>query len=222
GFVPSAAAGGAETGACYKADNSCTVIQRTSLVQDPPGLQCLDSGGIFVPHQTCGTPPSTLNFTRENGYYVSPLVIIEEGQVEEVALTDPRARRYRTRIETDAAIEWIKSRSSDRPWMATVSYSAAHTPWQQPPRSLAPVSSHAGSDELNCRETLAGREIQDQMTEAMDTEFGRLLVETGLASRDKDGRLQYDPKATNTVIVIVGDNGTLGSAVKPPFSPDRA
>src|SRR5690606_42073369 len=101
-----------------------------------PGLQCLDSAGIFGPHQTCGTPPSTLNFTRENGYYVAPLVIIEEGQVEEVALTDPRARRYRTRIETDAAIEWIRSRSADRPWMANGRDSAAQTPWQQPPSDL--------------------------------------------------------------------------------------
>lgn len=222
GFVPSAAAGGAETGACYKADNSCTVIQRTSLVQDPPGLQCLDSGGIFVPHQTCGTPPSTLNFTRENGYYVSPLVIIEDGRVEEVALSDPRARRYRTRLETDAAIEWIKSRPAGRPWMATVSYSAAHTPWQQPPGDLVPHIDGAVNDGLDCKGSVAGRIIQNRMTEALDTEFGRLLVETGLATHGDDGQLVYEPAATNTVIVIVGDNGTLAGAVKQPFEASQA
>ncbi len=52
------------------------------------------------------------------------------------------------------------------------------------------------------------------MTEAMDTEFGRLMVETGLATRNPDGSLAYDPKASNTVIVIVGDNGSLGYAVE--------
>jgi hypothetical protein len=60
------------------------------------------------------------------------------------------------------------------------------------------------------------------MTEAMDTEFGRILVETGLAFRGKDGELIYDPKASNTMIVIVGDNGTLGGSVKLPFNPNLA
>jgi len=222
GFVPSSAAGGADTGACYQPDLTCTNLRRDSLVQDPVGLQCLDSGGIFVPNQSCGTPPSTLTFNKENGYYVSPLVIIDGGHVEEVALTDPRARRYRTRLETDAAIDWIKSRPAERPWMATVSYSAAHTPWQQPPGDLITGFDGAASDGLDCKATAAGRIIQNKMTEALDTEFGRLLVETGLAQRGSDGRLIYDPAATNTVIVIVGDNGSLGTAVKLPFEGSQA
>jgi len=222
GFVPSAAAGGADAGACYQADNTCTQIRRTALVQDPAGLQCLDSGGIFVPHQTCGTPPASLDFTRENGYYVSPLVIIEDGHVEEVPLSDPRARRYRTRLETDAAIDWINSRPADRPWMATVSYSAAHTPWQQPPGDLIPGLDGAVVDGLDCKGTAAGRIVQNRMTEALDTEFGRLLVEIGMAARAQDGSLVYDPAASNTVVVIVGDNGSLATAVKQPFEAGQA
>ena len=222
GFVPSQAAGGADSGACYQSNGSCTELRRTKLTDDPVGLQCLDSGGIFVPNASCGTPPASLNFNVENGYYVSPLVIIENGQVEEVPLSDPRARRYRTRIETDAAIDWIKGRSADRPWMATVSFSAAHTPWQQPPGDLVPSEEFPVTDGLDCKATAAGRVIQNHMTEALDTEFGRLLVETGLASRASDGSLVYDPSATNTVIVIVGDNGSLGTAVKQPFEGSQA
>src|SRR3546814_12642791 len=60
------------------------------------------------------------------------------------------------------------------------------------------------------------------MTEALDSEFGRLLVETGLATRNQDGSLSYDPKASNTVIVIVGDNGSLAAAAKLPFDLTRA
>lgn len=60
------------------------------------------------------------------------------------------------------------------------------------------------------------------MTEALDTEFGRIMVETGLATRNANGTLKYDPKASNTVIVIVGDNGTLGNAVKLPFNAQEA
>src|SRR5690606_36277287 len=55
-----------------------------------------------------------------------------------------------------------------------------------------------------------------------DTEFGRLLVETGMARRGDDGRLIYDPAATSTAIVIVGDNGTLAAAVKQPFEATQA
>ncbi|MGB6102252.1 MAG: sulfatase-like hydrolase/transferase [Pusillimonas sp.] len=223
GFVPGKPhVGGANTGACYYADNSCTNISHTSPSQDAAGLQCLDSGGIFVRDEVCGVPPGSLDFNRENAYYVSPLVIIDGASVEEVPLSDPRSRGYRTRIETDAAIDWIKSRPADKPWMATVSYSSAHTPWQQPPGGL--VSSYDGiaSNGLDCTGTVAGRLIQDKMIEAMDTEFGRLMVETGMAQRATDGSLVYDPGATNTVIVIVGDNGSLGSAVKPPFQFSQA
>lgn len=222
GFVPGALAGGTDTGACYQADNSCSVVTRTAASQDAAGLQCLSSGGIFVPDQTCGTPPPTLDFERENGYYVSPLVIIDGPSLEQVPLTDPRARQYRTKTEADAAIEWIKSRPSGRPWMATVSFSAAHTPWQQPPGDLLDSRGGLASDAWSCQATATGRLIQDKMTEAMDTEFGRLLVETGLASRAADGGLVYDPNASNTVIVIMGDNGSLGSAVKLPFVGSQA
>src|SRR3546814_6406176 len=40
GFVPGElVTGGARWGACYKPDNSCSVMSRTSLDQDPAGLQ---------------------------------------------------------------------------------------------------------------------------------------------------------------------------------------
>jgi hypothetical protein len=66
------------------------------------------------------------------------------------------------------------------------------------------------------------RLITDAMIEAMASEFGRLLVETGIATRGADGGIEYDPAASNTLIVIVGDNGSLGTTVKLPFDPARA
>lgn len=221
GFVPSKQAGGADTGACYQAEGACKVIERTEPTQDAAGLQCLASGGIFVPEMTCGQRPTTLNFTRLNGYYVSPLVIFDGKETEEVPLSDPRARIYRTQIETDSAIDWIKSRSANKPWMATVSYTSAHTPWQQPPGALLAHDGPA-SDDWSCSAPEAARLIQNKMTEAMDTEFGRLMVETGLATRDSNGSLVYNPKASNTIIAIIGDNGSLGTAVKLPFVAGQA
>jgi hypothetical protein len=214
---------GHQAGACHHANGSCEDMPGSAAIDDETGLQCLSRGGIFAQGQSCGAVrPQGLNFSQLNAYYVSPLVIISNGQVEEVPLTDARSRGYRTTIETNAAIDWIKSRPANQPWMATVSYTAAHTPWQPAPRALAPESSGAFIDDLDCANNASGRVLQNQMTEAMDTEFGRLLVETGLARRNNDGTLAYDPKASNTVIVIVGDNGTFGPAVKAPFDPSLA
>ncbi|KAF0808914.1 putative arylsulfatase [Alcanivorax sp. S71-1-4] len=224
-------------GACYFPDDTCQDMSAPALTGDGSGLLCLSRGGIFVRgfdvpddhevpdgYQTCAEPlPEgvTLDFEKQNAYYVSPLVIIKDGEREDVPLTDPRARGYRTTIETNAAIDWITSRDDSTPWMATVSYSSAHTPWQQAPMALAPITPNLSGNILDCASSLHGRVIQDQMTEAMDTEFGRLMVETGLATRAEDGTLHYNPDS-NTLVIIVGDNGTLGNAVKLPFDPTRA
>lgn len=222
-------------GACYFPDGQCQDMPTADLTDDGNGLKCLSQGGLFVRglapevdgegisgYQTCAdTPPTTLDFEKQNAYYVSPLVIIKDGEREDVPLTDLRARGYRTTIETNAAIDWIQQRDASQPWMATVSYSSAHTPWQQAPKELAPLSPHLSGNVLDCATPAHGRIIQDQMTEAMDTEIGRLLEETGLASRADDGSLSYNPDS-NTLVIIVGDNGTLGTAVKLPFDPTRA
>lgn len=222
GFVPPASKGGADSGACYLANGSCSSISASSADADAAGKQCLTRGGIFVPAASCQSPaPTNLMFAKENAYYVSPLVINSAAGVEQVPLTDPRARGYRTRIEADAAIQWIKGRSSSRPWMATVSFSGVHTPMQQPPSSLTPGSAGNG-DSLNCINPSDLQALQNRMIEAVDTELGRLLVETGLARRNTDGSLNYDPTLSNTMIVITGDNGTLGSMVKQPFNGQRA
>ena len=222
GFVPSAVAGGADAGACYQPDNSCAAITGSVASGDVAGKRCLVSGGIFVPNAACqSTPPAGLNFSKQNAYYVSPLVINSGSTVTEVALTDSRARGYRTKIEADAAISWIKSRPASRPWMATVSFSAPHTPFQQAPGSLT-LPGGALTDNLNCKALVDQRVLQNQMTEALDAEFGRILVETGLATRSTDGSLVYNAQASNTMVVIVGDNGTLGNSVKAPFSIARA
>ena len=41
----------------------------------------------------------------------------------------------------------------------------------------------------------ATRVLSNQMIEAMDAEIGNLLVQSGLATMDRAGRLQYDPAA---------------------------
>src|SRR5207248_1463525 len=195
-----------------------------------PGRACLEQGGIFVPAQGGDTCPSKIapkvNFNLANGYYVFNLVTNDRqaGTVYKHPLTDPRARMYSPIETTDAAVKWINSQPNGQPWMATASYASIHAPYQQAPQSLTP-----GEPDLSgipcggSNVTLADiHQLSNQMIDAMDTEIGRLLVQTGLASRRADGTLEYDPAASNTMVVIIGDNGTYAQGVKAPFDIQHA
>ena len=223
GFIPGRnSANGADEGACYQVDNSCEML--STLQGKAPGRACLESGGIFVPASQCqDQAPATVDFSLQNGYYAGELVINNpDGTFEVLAPEDPSgaARGYRSVIESDRAIDWINTRPSDKPWMASVSYSSAHTPYHQAPASLlAPGSLPA--DDLDCGDVDDQRVISNQMIEAMDTEIGRVLVETGVATM-VDGVISYDPAQSRTMIVIMGDNGTYAPSVKAPFNPVRS
>lgn len=228
GFVPNTTddpAHGADSGSCQFADGSCLDLS-TTATEPTPGRACLNQGGIFVPNQTCQTPvPSSVTaafVNNPNAYYVSDLVINhEDGSVEAVPFTDPRARVYRTTLESDLAINWIKQRKANKPWMATVSYSSMHAPYQQPPVSLIPPDS-LDTNGYDCTESDQIRVLGNQMVEAIDHEIGRVMVEAGLATYNRNGTINYDPAATNTMVIIIGDNGTFGPSVKLPFDHDHA
>lgn len=226
GFVPGPLNGGSASGACYFVNNTCKSISAGGAVLgDSAGMQCATQGGIFDPGASCqsSTPTNiSAGFSKANAYYADTFTINDSsGNISVLAPSDSRTRGYRTTLEANAAIAWINSRNSGKPWMATVSFSAAHTPLQQAPAALTPNTRTSG-DSLNCSNQVHQRILQNQMIEAMDSEFGRLLVEIGLATRNTDGTLNYNPRASNTMVVIVGDNGTLGPSVKLPFNPTRA
>jgi hypothetical protein len=221
GFVPATADGGADSGACYMAEGSCDEMVASGPI--PSGRTCRDRGGIFDPAKNCAAPaPSYLNFTTLSGHYVSPLVINhEDGSIEQVPPTDPRARQFRATGVVDAALDWIKGRPADQPWMASVSFASAHTPVMQPPADTS-SEENVASSHLNCGDLVAQRVLTNLMIESIDTELARLLVGAGLARLDANGKLIYEPANTNTMVILIGDNGTLGNAVKLPFDPQRA
>ena len=227
GFVPNSDAtyaAGYDSGACYLPNNGgCSVITRSSAIPTP-GRACLEQGGVFKPFIPGGdtscqsTVPPEINFNLTNAYYVWHLVIndLKTHTATTYPLTDPRARTYSPTEETAAAIDWIKSQPAKSPWMATVAYSLIHSPYQQAPQSLTPGTSDLGT--VNCNGSITDtRTLSDQMVEATDTQIGRLLVGAGIASQNPDGTLNYDPSASDTVVVIIGDNGTYAPSVKAPF-----
>jgi arylsulfatase A-like enzyme len=225
GYIPGLANGGANNGACYTPDDKCTEMSGSG--DNPPGRACRDNGGIFNPRKLCAsiTPLNIKKgFMNLSGHYVNPVVINHEnGRIEQVLPTDKRARVYRGTDSVNEAIKWIKANNNKKPWMATVSFATVHTPLQQPPVGLLPVDAK-NTNGLNCASVLPENTfpLNNQMITAMDTEIGRLLVETGLAKRRQDGSMNYDPKKTNTMIVLVGDNGSMGYTVKLPFDLTRA
>ncbi len=224
GFVPSQnddPTRGADSGACYMPDDSCSSIDLTQA--QTPGRLCMERGGIFDPGASCrATRPSYIDFTRQNGYYTAEWIISDaNGNVRTEAVSAPGARGYRVVQETDRALAWLRQQNSEKPWMLSVGYSAIHTPLQQPPVSLLPSDSVPTSG-FSCDSALESRVITNQMIEALDKEIGRLMVESGLARYNEAGELEYRPENSNTVVIIMGDNGTYAPSVKAPFNPTRA
>src|SRR5262249_55174700 len=171
------------------------------------------------PEDQCTVPDFTNPgfFNGFNGYYVWPQVINDTR-----GLHINTVREYMPIFQTSAAIDWI-GKQSKHPWMATVSYDNIHTPYQPPPDELIPPGFvwPPGVTE-DCISSEALRILSNLMVEAMDKEIGRLLVSTGLARFGASGELIYDPASTNTMVVIIGDNGTYFSGVKYPYNPLRA
>ena len=209
---------------------SCRELSGDTL-GDSPGLACLNIGGILAPKAQCAQEePDSFDFDRENAHYVSQVIINQGPRVTEVNVSDPRGRNYRSSIEVNAAIQWINAQRGRTPWMATVSFSADHTPLQTPPgHLLSPATRQklaatlaSGSLGTDCANPAVQRILSDAMIEAMDAELGRLLISTGLAKKNNRGQIEYDPRKTDTVIVIVGDNGSFGTTVKVPFDIARS
>ena len=231
GFIPNRThdpVNGADQGACVQVDKSCAELTRSTTMEDP-GFSCVQQGGIFVKDTSCPVAKNMpLDFTLDNAYYAWNRVINQpDGTLIQLQPTSPRARGYVSDTTVSAAVDWIKQQNSaKRSWMTTVSFANDHTPYQQPPAYLLPNPtpdslgfSCTGNSTAN---EIATRVISNQMIEAMDTEIGNLMVSSGLARRMGNGTIDYRPEETNTMVIIVGDNGTFAPGVKVPFDLNRA
>ncbi len=184
------------------------------------GIAALNAGGDFAPtcSEAIGSGP---NFTTPNGYYVWPLVVADASGVQTAT-----SRQYMTTAQTSAAIAWIQAQAKDlshHPWMATVAYNAIHTPYQEPPVDLYPPGFVWPSNvPENAQAPAALPILGNLMLAAMDREIGRLLVGAGLADMNELGQLIYLPGASNTMIVVAGDNGTYLPSVQAPYDPSRS
>lgn len=109
---------------------------------------------------------------------------------------------YATTDLVNDAMSWIQARGTN-PWFAWVAFNAPHTPLHLPPTNLCPHYATLSGTASDI--TANPRKYFEAMTEAMDTEIGRLLTSVDRA---------------NTHIIFLGDNGTQG-VVQPPYPANR-
>ena len=182
------------------------------------GIPALTATGVFATNCAAATIPP--NFKLGNGYYAWLRTINNGTNVAQVL-----DRRYMVTAQTDDALDWIRQQASipGKPWMCTVSYSSIHTPYQQPPTNLYPPGFTWPASIREGNQTgLQIKVLSGLMLYALDQEIGRLLVGAGLATRLPTGEVTSSPEATDTMIIVCGDNGTYYPSVLAPYNPLRA
>jgi hypothetical protein len=108
---------------------------------------------------------------------------------------------YPATDKVDEAIAWLGGVSG--PWMMVFNFNLPHVPFHAPPPQLHTVDlSGAGTPASDPRPHYKA------MVQTMDTELGRLLA-------------AVDARRDDTVVIFVGDNGTPGAVVAPPFDFDH-
>ena len=100
---------------------------------------------------------------------------------------------YATTDLVNDATAWINARrSAGQQWVAWIAFNAPHTPFHSPPASLHSYGANPATNLLKYRAAV----------QAMDTEIGRLLLSVDTATTD---------------VIFVGDNGTPGQVIQPPY-----
>ena len=110
--------------------------------------------------------------------------------------------KYATTEQVDDALELIDSFQGS-PWFLWLAFNASHSPLHTPPANL---HTYELPPNVSDDPPLYFRAI----TEAMDSEIGRLLANIPQAVLD------------NTIVIFLGDNGTPPHVTTPPFDPDHA
>ena len=214
-------------GSCYTAPGDavlCSTIDANNA--DPgtdPARTCLQHGGIFVPNTACGVNAPTLSaFSKYNGYYVSPHTSLS-GVLDPLYVNNNNSctslvdRRYLTSGQGSDGVSWWQQQSGPR--MLTLSFNDIHTPLQKPSTDLVPDPLDAVS---TCSNSAPPVSLLNMMIEGADVEIGRVLAQLGLGTLAGDGRTLVSLNLGNTMVVIYGDNGSLGQTVRFPFDPVRA
>ena len=210
---------------------SCGFPDQT-WVDGMDAVECLAVGGVPLV-DAAGTPVlvgsaaavARVDFTVDNGYFVNSRILAVEGQ-KPTAITE---HKYSPSSDVDHALTWISAQPAGTPWMCTVGFVNVHDPYQPAPADLLPADAEwpaalpyicdtqVGFEDANTDPSKKG--MTNQMLSASDREIGRLLVQGGFAAWSGNGVTLTDP---NTLVVVVGDNGSYGPVVRLPYNKYQA
>jgi arylsulfatase A-like enzyme len=215
------------SGACYTAPGDsirCSNITASNAdAGTDPARTCLQRGGIFVPNAVCrAKAPQYADFSRTNAYYVWPRTNIK-GPLDPLYVNTDNScssvvdRTYMTEAQGNDGVNWWKKQKGPR--MLTLSFNTIHTPLQKPPTSMVPDPRDAAS---TCSNLAPPRDLLNMMIESADVEIGRVLADLGLATLAPNGRRITSLNLGNTMLVIIGDNGSQGAATRAPFNIQRS
>lgn len=206
-------------GACYTkaADGTvgCTEIDAENALRGTsPSRSCLQSGGVFAPNLTCSDArPAGLTFDNENAYYVWTRTTVSGPKSPYFAAAscgrDRLDRRFMTGAQGNDGVSWWRAQSGPR--MMTLSFNAMHTPFQKAGTGLVPDPADPDSA---CNSLAPERFLIDSVLEGADAALGRAMGAMGLAKLKRDGRTIDELTLGNTMVVIVGDNGSFGPTVR--------
>jgi arylsulfatase A-like enzyme len=206
-------------GACYhKPDDtiSCRYLNANAQSDTSPSRTCLQSGGIFRPNKLCNdSAPVASDFDRTNAYYVWNRIQAAGAKPPSWTPSDPNGclphtvRRYMTTLQSSDGSSWWNTQSGPR--MLTLSYNTMHTPYQKAPTFDVPDPLDQTSA---CSSLQPERPLLNNMIESADAEIGSALAAMGLGTVGPDGHTLQSVNLANTVVVIVGDNGSYGSSVR--------
>jgi len=204
-------------GACYTQSSSGLSCRFIGFGQtDPqtsPARTCLQHGGIFTPGKICGADaPVATDFDRFNAYYVWPRTAFSGKRAPTLSscnVTSTVDRTYLTTAQQNDGVSWWNSQTGPR--MMTLSFNAIHAPLQKPPTTLVPDPT---DQPATCNAMLTDRNSLNMVIEGLDTAIGRALARMGLAQLAKDGRTIGQLTLGNTMVVIIGDNGSFGPTVR--------
>lgn len=111
---------------------------------------------------------------------------------------------YATTKFTDLAIDWINQQNN--PWFCWMAYTGAHSPYHLPPLEMH-TQGELPTDSASIAENPMPYYIA--MVESIDFELGRIKNSVSAETW------------ANTVVIFMGDNGTPGNLVLPPYSSNR-
>ena len=127
------------------------------------------------------------------GYYAghfSPNITNYSNWTININGVEEQSTTYHTTELVNQTIDWIDDQ--ENPWFAWLAFAAPHAPFHVPPDEFNTRGLSGTQADINAN----GREYYLSAVETLDTELGRLLDSMDPATRE------------NTVIMVIGDNGT--------------